>query len=451
MKRLPSSLLSTTLALSAAACILTETLAWAAATSTTDQAAYTERKQAGEKQIEKPFTLNDQCPPSFERLADNTCQLRTLYDFYDSPAQHGGVQAELPTMKIKMTPQQIDLSRFLFFDPLLSANQDMSCASCHQTDKGLSDGLKRSMGAQQQTTIQQTTQTTGLQQTSTRLELNRSTPTLWNVGLLQQFMWDGRATSLQAQAELPLLAKEEMGNTREGVVQALNSSANYIALFETAYGQKPDMANITHALSAFQSTLISFNSRYDRYAHGDKSALSDQEVRGYNAFRGFVGRCSQCHVPPLFTDSELAVIGAPANDQGYIDSGAGALSDDAFKQGAFRVPTLRNISKTAPYFHSGQFKDLTEVVEFYNNTRGHAAPEDQPLKIHWHIHMTQGAQLSQQNVADIVAFLAALEDETHLPQIPNVLPSGLQPVASLTPASSQSQPDKLPAEQALSQ
>ena len=426
MKRLPSSLLSTTLALSAAACILTETLAWAAATSTTDQAAYTEKKQAGKKQIEKPFTLNDQCPPSFERLADNTCQLRTLYDFYDSPAQHGGVQAELPTMKIKMTPQQIDLGRFLFFDPLLSANQDMSCASCHQTDKGLSDGLKRSIGAQQTDSLL----------ASSRLELNRSTPTLWNVGLLKQFMWDGRASSLQAQAELPLLAKEEMGNTREGVVQALNSSANYIALFESAYGQKPDMANITHALAAFQSTLVSFNSRYDRYAHGDKSALSDQEIRGYNAFRGFVGRCSQCHVPPLFTDSELAVIGAPANDRGYIDPGAGALSDDAFKQGAFRVPTLRNISKTAPYFHSGQFTDLTEVVNFYNNTRGHAAPAEQPLKIHWHIHMTQGAQLSQQNVADIIAFLAALEDETHLPQTPETLPSGLKPVASLAPAQS---------------
>lgn len=442
MKCLPSSLLSTTLALSAAAYILTEALAWAAPTNTTDQASYREKKQTEKKQIEKPFTLNDQCPPSFEKLADNTCQLRTLYDFYDSPAQHGGVQAELPTMKIKMTPQQIDLGRFLFFDPLLSANQDMSCASCHQTDKGLSDSLKRSMGAQQisakQTAIQQTTQRTGLQQTSDRLELNRSTPTLWNVGLLKQFMWDGRASSLQAQAELPLLAKEEMGNTREGVVQVLNSSANYIALFESAYGQKPDMANITHALASFQSTLVSFNSRYDRYAHGDKSALSDQEIRGYNAFRGFVGRCSQCHIPPLFTDSELAVIGAPANDQGYIDPGAGALSEDSFKQGAFRVPTLRNISKTAPYFHSGQFTDLTEVVEFYNNTRGHAAPAEQPLKIHWHIHMTQGAQLSQQNVADIVAFLAALEDETHLPKTPDVLPSGLKSVASLAPTQSQS-------------
>lgn len=364
------------------------------------------------------LSLNDQCPASFEKISDGTCQLRTLYDFYDSPSHHGGVQAELPEMTFKFTPQQADLGRFLFFDPLISANQDMSCASCHQMDKGLSDGLKRSMGAAQD---------------QQRLELKRSTPTLWNVGLLKQFMWDGRAETLQVQAELPLLAKEEMGNTREGVVQALNGSRNYISLFETAYGQKPNMENITHALAAFQSTLISFNSRYDRYAHGDETALSAQEIRGYNAFRGFVGRCSQCHVPPLFTDSELAVIGAPENDQQYADPGAGALSDDPFKLGAFRVPTLRNISKTAPYFHSGQFSELTEVVDFYNNTRGHAAPKEQALNIHWHVHMTEGPKLSQQNVADIAAFLGALEDETNLPQVPQVLPSGLKLVPSLTP------------------
>jgi cytochrome c peroxidase len=95
-----------------------------------------------------------------------------------------------------------------------------------------------------------------------------------------------------------------------------------------------------------------------------------QEIRGYNAFRGFVGRCSQCHVPPSFSDSQLAVVGAPAGPQGYVDPGAGAFTDDADLTGAFRVPSLRNATLTAPYFHSGQFGDLSSVARFLQQYAG---------------------------------------------------------------------------------
>ncbi|MGR3761112.1 cytochrome-c peroxidase [Roseobacteraceae bacterium NS-SX3] len=361
--------------------------------------------------------LSGICPIRHQLLPDGTCELVTLYRFYSSPPQHGGLRAALPRPKMRYTPQQIDLGRYLFFDPLLSAGGDMSCASCHQPGRGFGDGLARSAGA-----------VSG----NRRLELDRSAPSLWNAAFQVRFMWDGRAETLEEQALLPLLSDAEMGNTKEGIEGALRENRTYAALFGQAFGAPPSLENTAIALAAFQSSLISFSSRYDRYAHGDEGALNAQEIRGLNAFRGFVGRCSQCHVPPLFTDSELSVVGAPADSRGFADPGAGALTDDPALLGAFKVPTLRNITRTAPYFHSGQFAGLDEVLRFYNNTRGHMAPAEQKLRIHWHVHMTKGPQLSAADMADIAAFLGALEDETAMPAIPESVPSGLPLVPELS-------------------
>lgn len=361
-----------------------------------------------------PVDLSKRCPPSFDLLADGKCKLRTLYDFYDSPDEHGGVKVRLPELGAAYTPQQIDLGRQLFFDPLLSANKDLSCASCHQPDKGFADGRGRGLGARQPD--------------GSRKALSRSAPTLWNVAFLKRLMWDGRADSLEQQALLPLFNPDEMANNADQLKKDLQAAPAYVELFRQAFDTPPTLENLARALSAFQTSLVSFNSRYDRYAYGSASALNDQEIRGYNVFRGFVARCSQCHIPPLFTDSELAVIGAPSLPGKAPDPGAGGQSSDPSLQGAFRVPTLRNINVTAPYFHAGQFNTLKEVVHFYNKNRGHAAPEGEKLKIHWHIHMTKGSELSKQDEADIVAFLASLDDQSMTPAVPKTAPSGL-PVA----------------------
>lgn len=355
--------------------------------------------------------LNEQCPPSFAITPNNQCELVSLYDFYDSPESHGGFRVELPKLKNTYSPQQIDLGRILFFDPVLSKKQDMSCASCHQLEKSLADGRGRSISASDST--------------GKHGQLNRGTPTLWNIAFHGRFMWDGRSEDLAKQARLPLFSEIEMGNTPSNLEKTLNNIPEYVDLFQQAFQQLPNVENTTQALAAFETSLISLNSRYDRYVHGDETALSTQEIRGYNAFRGFVGRCSQCHMPPLFTDGELSVIGSPQDENIPIDKGAGEYSDDPFLMGAFRVPTLRNITQTAPYFHAGQFDSLEKVLDFYNDTRGHMAPPVLSLKLHWHIHMTAGGKLTKQDEQDIVAFLSTLEDETLLPQKPNQNPSGI--------------------------
>ena len=364
--------------------------------------------------LAEDFVLSETCPPSFHLLENGTCELVSLYIFYDTPPGHGGFRAKLEPPASTYTPQQIDLGRYLFFDPILSGSGELSCASCHSPSHSLADGRATSLGT---------------------MALKRSAPSLWNAGFNNRFMWDGRADTLEEQALLPIFNPAEMNNSAEGVLADLNASESYTALFETAFGGAPSLDTLASALAAFETSLVSLNSRYDRYVHGDDTALSAQELSGMNAFRGFVGRCSQCHIPPLFTNNELVVVGSPPDAQGVFDLGAGELSDETFLQGAFKVPTLRNISKTAPYFHAGQFATLEEVGNFYNDTRGHALAEGTKREIHWHIHMTDGPKLSKANVADIVAFLASLTDETMMAVVPTAVPSGRTVVGGTEPRS----------------
>jgi cytochrome c peroxidase len=354
--------------------------------------------------------LSDRCPPSFEQSGDGTCRLRTLYEAYIRIEGHGGVQTALPPLRQGYTPQQIDLGRHLFYDPLLSANRRNACASCHQAEHGYSDGVARAVGLD-----------------GTRLP--RRTPTLWNVGFATRLFWDGRAATLEDQAAGPLFAPHEMGNTPASLLQRLSDVPSYQRLFAEAFSRPQTASAITvnevaRSLAAFESTLISLNSRYDRYVHGDRGALGEQELRGMNVFRGFVARCSQCHTPPLFTNNELAVIGSPAAPGLSIDVGAG-INGDPLLRGAFKVPTLRNVTKSGPpYFHAGQLGTLQEAVDFYNDRRGHALPRGERQTVHWHVHM-MSRQLEAADVEAIVAFLGALEDESMSPPPPAAVPSGL--------------------------
>lgn len=373
------------------------------------------------------FVLQARCPAGLDQLDDGTCRLRTLYEQYAGVEGHGGVQTALPPARGGFTPQQIDLGRFLFFDPLLSADRRNSCAHCHQPDRSFTDHLPRGAGLG--------AEGVGPDRRG-GVALSRRTPTLWNVGFATRLFWDGRAHTLEEQAAGPLFSPKEMGNTPEALLERLNANATYRRWFAESFGrsaaQPISVPEVTRALAAFESTLVSLNSRYDRYAHGDLQALSAQETRGLNVFRGFVARCTQCHTPPLFTNQELAVVGAPPVRGLPLDLGAGALEGDPTLRGAFKVPTLRNITRTGPpYFQAGQFATLRDAVAFYNARRGHALPRGEKQPLHWHVHM-MSARLSSEDVDAIVSFLGALEDESMTPEVPAVVPSGLPvvPVAA---------------------
>ena len=374
------------------------------------------------------FVLSDRCPPSFDRGADGRCHLVSLYQMYTAAPGQGGLRVPLPEMKGSYTPQQIDLGRLLFFDPVLSGDGSVSCAHCHHPDLAYADGRATGMGAGGSGV--------GPARRSGSV-LPRNTPTLWNVGFLGRLFWDGRASSLEQQASGPLFAVNEMASSPEHVQRVLDGNAPYRRLFAQAFHRKASqpitLEEVTTALAAFETSLVSLNSRFDRYAHGDERALTDAEVRGWNVFRGFVGRCAQCHVPPLFSSDDLAAVGAPPVAGQPYDLGAGALPPgNPALNGAFKVPTLRNVALTAPYFQAGQLAKLTDVVDFYNAPRGHALPAGTQVQLHWHVHMTR-AELSSGDVADLLAFLNTLTDTSMAPQVPAAVPSGLPVVPRLHP------------------
>ncbi len=355
--------------------------------------------------------LKSTCPPGFKLNANNECIAKNLYNQYavTNKAGVGGLKSALPEIRDGFSPQEIDLGRYLFFDPALSADQTISCATCHDPTKGLGDGLATSRGKD-------------------GLRLKRAAPSLYNVGYLKKLFWDGRASTLEEQMLEPLFSMQEMGNTPENLLKTINDIENYRKLFTEAYPNRNKAApialeEITNAITAFQSSLISLNSKYDQYAHGYDEALNKNEIEGLNVFRSFVARCAECHTPPLFTNQQFAVIGTPETDGLPLDPGAEIPFKDKSLRGAFKVPSLRNIAQTPPYMHSGRFKTLRETVQFYTDGRGHAIPEGENLLIHWHIWEPN---LTDYELDRLVDFLKTLTDESFKPKVPEALPSGLK-------------------------
>ena len=352
--------------------------------------------------------LSANCPPGFLLNENNECVAKNLYQQYESlqDVGVGGLKTALPEVRDGFSPQQIDLGRYLFFDPVLSVNGKVSCATCHQPEKGFSDGKAVSTGVNGS-------------------ELTRSSPSLWNVAYLKRFFWDARVTSLEAQLQGPLFSADEMGNTPENLKQTMNSIPLYRRLFKDAFPNKNkndsiEVHEIYAALAAFETSLISLNSKYDQYAHGFKGALNKREIEGLNIFRSFVARCAECHTPPLFTNQQIAVIGTPEPEGNARDIGAEKTFNDPSRRGGFKVPSLRNIEKTAPYMHSGRFENLHETVAFYTQGRGHAVPKDEKLYLHWHIWEPN---LSEKELDLLVDFLKTLTDESFMPKTPDLLPS----------------------------
>ena len=357
--------------------------------------------------IASDVVLSHQCPASFEARA-GACRLQTPYQRYASltGAGVGGLRTGLPAFRDGFTAEQIDLGRYLFFDPVLSSNRKIACASCHNPALGFADGRARSIGVAGR-------------------EVRRNAPSLWNVGFLRHFFWDGRAHSLEEQVQGPLYGATEMGTTPAQLEATLNGIPAYRKLFFAAFPDSQARIRRDHvytALAAFESSLVSLNSRYDIYAHGIHDALTPQEIEGLNVFRSFVARCAECHTPPLFTNQQIAVLGVPEPPGRPLDPGAGAITGEPMQRAGFKVPSLRNVALTAPYGHAGQFPTLHETVAFYTGGRGHAVPKGETLHLHWHI---AEPKLSPAELDRLVDFLRTLTDESFRPAAPVDVPSGL--------------------------
>ena len=298
------------------------------------------------------------------------------------------------------TPERAALGRLLFFDPLLSEDGTLSCAHCHQPGRAFTDGLPVARGRAGQ-------------------PLARNTPTLWNVAFKQRLMWDRRAASLEEQARIPLLAADEMAADPERLVARLAAIPAYREGFASAFPGEPaalTLGNVTRALAAFERTLVSQSSRYDRYAQGERSALGPSERRGLALFRSLNTRCFECHRLPTFEAPLALGVGVPSADPGIA-----GVSGEPAERGLFGVPTLRNVALTAPYMHDGSLPTLAAVVDFYRRGggRGLGVAGDRIDS------QVRPFSIRDAEAADLVAFLGSLSDESGSPENPERVPSGL--------------------------
>lgn len=296
------------------------------------------------------------------------------------------------------SPAKVALGRLLFFDPILSATGHIACATCHQPALGWTDGRTTAFGVE---------------------SLKRNTPTILNVGFNTGgvMFWDNREQGLEAQSVHPIRSHDEMrgGNNTERealdlAVQRLQAVPEYREHFQNVFQGDVTARRITQAIAAFERSLVTAETAFDRFLRGDKSALTQQQERGMKAFTK--SGCQHCHGGPMLSDFKLHVIAGPGERR------------------AFRTPSLRNLPHTAPYLHNGSLRTLDDVLLFYEQLMDEvsetleggdnaAYPPLDPLMKH--------LDLDAGDFADLKAFLESLSETDYDKSAPDELPSGLKP------------------------
>ena len=314
-----------------------------------------------------------------------------------------------------LVPAKIELGRQLFFEPRLSADGTVSCATCHDPKLAFTDGKKTAEGIG------------GRRGT-------RNTPTILNAMFNSSFFWDGRAESLEEQAKQPLINQDEMGNpSHDAVVKRVSGIPEYAQQFQRVFGEQVDIELIAKAIAAYERTLVSADSPYDRFVEGDRNAMTQSAQRGFALFRT-KARCSVCHNLnqsfPFLTDGNYRNTGVASNfaefdtlarhatavavdgssagmtgldkHEGRSELGRFLVSGSAVDIGAFRTPSLRNVELTPPYFHDGSAATLADVVRYYNKGGNPNTNRD------WEV---QPLNLSYEEQEDLIEFLKALTSE----------------------------------------
>jgi len=304
---------------------------------------------------------------------------RQSYEWFNPP-----IYFPKPVYDFNQNPfdsSKINLGRILFYDPILSKDNSISCASCHSpynafahTDHDLSHGIFDSIG-------------------------NRNAPALFNLAWQKSFMWDGAINHLDVQALAPISHPKEMGSDISEVIKKLSLSKEYKQLFFEAFKDSTiTSSKILKALSQFQLTLVSANSKYDKVKLG-KEEFTEQEKNGYQLFKN---NCASCHIEPIFSNFIFENNGLPL-DPTLNDFGRYEITQRENDQRKFKVPSLRNLSYTYPYMHDGRFMTLKEVVNHYTS----GVEKSNTLST----HLNKPIQLSTNDKVDLIAFLLTLNDK----------------------------------------
>ena len=286
------------------------------------------------------------------------------------------------------TAETVALGRRLYYDTSLSADNTVSCATCHNPATGFADPKPVSEGVGKKAGT-------------------RNSPTVLNAAYYSTQFWDGRAANLEQQAEGPMHNPVEMAHTLRGVEKRIAADPTYVKEFEQAFGPGPiTIQRVVNAIGAFERTLVSGDSPFDKwYYGGDQKAVTDSVKRGFMVFMSPAkGNCESCHTLndkyALFTDNKFHNIGVGATEDKVSDTGRFVVTNNPNDTAAFKTPTLRNITMTAPYFHDGSRKTLKEVMDFYiggGNSNPHLDKEVHSLDF-----------LTAQERADLLAFMEAL-------------------------------------------
>jgi cytochrome c peroxidase len=296
-----------------------------------------------------------------------------------APAAGGdGALGLLPVTPLQpapaLDPQKVALGRALFVDRRLSSSGQLACSTCHQLNRAGIDGEKQSTGAQ-----------------GGQNEFN--TPTIFNAALNYHFNWRGNFQDLEALTDSALLSPQSMNATWPAILDSLDRSQDYADGFSRAYGHAPNRAAVLDALVLFQRTLVTPDSRFDFYLRGDVTALTEQEEKGYILFRDY--GCVACHQGQNIGGNLFQKFGVfpdnvkPTHEKQPSDLGRYLLTGREEDRRVFRVPSLRNVAETAPYFHDGREPDLRNAVRLMAQRQ-------------------LGEQLSEAEIAQIVAFLGTL-------------------------------------------
>ena len=337
------------------------------------------------------------------------------------------------------TPEKVNLGRLLFFDPVLSGNRDVSCATCHQPEFNYAEFLETSIGVNG----------VGVGSKRRFIETNdlpfvkRNSQSILNTAFngikndveydpeTAPMFWDLRAKGLEMQALEPIKTLEEMrGNSfhetqvLDEVIARIRKIPTYKELFTAAFSgerEPVNQVNLSRAIAAYERTLIATNTRFDQYMRGDSNALSTSEKDGMNAF--LVTGCAKCHSGPMFSDYKLHTLGVP--DTGNRKESDAGINNDY----AFRTPSLRNLRYTSPYMHSGKFATLDQVLMFYEDVAGGKIlnPKVKPGQID---SLATHMDVNFKDISRIVEFLNTLNDDSFDKTIPTSVPSGL-PVKGL--------------------